>query len=206
MASRPVSVLVRLPSFLAFLAPLALGSVASVASVACSGSPPPPADSASSKGAPKVSTTTRIPSFAVSNENLNVDSIGMRDGAVKPDGSRDHVFTAVIDGPVEALFLVEVNQKGEPIYGFRADTLVGTQDLPRELGGVVDTGKMTIGVGVVENNKFVNEDSGTVVLGEGHHVLKLYAPNTNLLAAGDFVRLYVRSPDGGIVTSPVAPY
>jgi hypothetical protein len=194
MVSRLTSRLVGL----VVLAPLACG--------ACSGSPPPPAESTSSKGAVKVSTTTKIPAFSVSNENLNVDSIGMRDGALKPDGSRDHVFTATIDGPVEALFLVEVNQKGDPIYGFRADTMVGGQDLPRELGGVVDTGKMTIGVGVVENNKFVNEDNGSVVLGDGHHVLKLYAPNTNLLAAGDFVRLYVRSPDGGIVASPVSAY
>jgi Ethanolamine utilization protein EutJ (predicted chaperonin) len=116
------------------------------------------------------------------------------------------VFLATIDGPADALFVVEVNQKGEPVYGFRADSVIGAEDLPRELGGVVDTGRMTTGIGVVEDGKFVNADSGAVTLGAGLHHIKIYAPNTNLQVAGDFVRLYVRAPDGPLVASPVAPY
>jgi hypothetical protein len=183
---------------------LALALVA----LACSGPAKPAAQggsaavSAPSSGA----TTTKISAFAVSNENLNVDTVGMRDGALRPDGLRDHVFTATVDGPFDALFLVETNQKGEPIYGFRADTVIGGADLPRELGGVVDTGKMTIGVGVVEDGKFVNAESGAATLGPGHHELRLYAPNTNLLVGGDFIRLYAKTPDGSVVGSPVASY
>ena len=157
------------------------------------GPPPPPPD-------------TKVVSFAVSNENLNVDKVGMRDGALKPDGNRDHAFTATIDGPFDALFIVEVNQKGEPIYGYRADTLVGTTDLPQELGGVIDTGSMTVGMGIVENGRFVNDENGGVTLVKGLHNITLYAPNTAHLQAGDFVRLYVRGSNGGLAKSAPAPY
>lgn len=175
--------------------------------LACSGpSSPPPAAPAQPKVVASATGATKVTAFAVSSENLNVDSVGMRDGVLAPDGNRDHVFTATIEGPFDAVFLVETNQKGEPIYGYRADTIVGGKDLPRELGGVVDTGKMTIGIGVVEGGKFVNADNGSVSLGAGAHTLKLYAPNTSLLAGGDYVRLYVRTGDGTIIASPIAAY
>lgn len=182
-----------------------LASVLALAAVACSGSSKPPADSGGGSK-PLTSSTTKITAFAVSNENLNVDKVGMRDGALKPDGLRDHSFTATIEGPIDAIFVVETNQKGEPTYGYRADSIVGTDVLPRELGGVIDTGKMTIGVGVSEDGKFVNADSGAVALGPGVHNIKIYAPNTNLLVGGDFVRLYARTPDGAVVASAVATY
>jgi hypothetical protein len=175
---------------------------------ACSGSPKPTVETggAGSPSKGETPSSTVISAFAVSNENLNVDQVGMHDGAIRPDGNRDHAFTATIDGPIDALFLVETNQKGEPVYGYRADSMIGGETLPRELGGVIDTGKMTTGVGAVEGGKFVNADNGSVKLGPGHHVLTLYSPNTNLLAAGDFVRLYVTTPGGSLVAGPVAPY
>ena len=153
-----------------------------------------------------VVSATKVLAFSVDNENLQVDKIGMKDGQLRPDGNRDHAFSAMIDGPFDALFLIETNPKGDPIYGYRADTLVGSEDLPKELGGVVDTGTMTIGMAVSENGKFINGETGSVSLAAGPHQLKLYAPNTNLLAAGDFLRLYVRTPGGGLVASPIASY
>lgn len=157
------------------------------------GPPPPPPD-------------TKVLSFAVTNENLNVDKVGMRDGSLRPDGNRDHAFSATIDGPFDALFIVETNAKGEPVYGYRADTLVGGQDLPQDLGGVIDTGNMTVGIGVVENGRFLNGESGEVNAGRGLHDLTLYSPNTAALQAGDFVRLYVRGSNGGLAKSAPAPY
>ncbi len=73
---------------------------------------------------PKPEPPTRIAAFSVSNENLNVDKVGVRDGFTKPDGNRDLAFRATIEGPFDALFILSVDKKGEPAYGLRADTLV----------------------------------------------------------------------------------
>jgi hypothetical protein len=149
---------------------------------------------------------TTIMSFAVSNENLNVDRVGLRDGFLKPDGNRDLAFAATISGPYEALFVVSTNAKGEPGYGLRADTLTGTDEIPTELGGVIDTGKMTVGIGVVESGKFTNGESGSAHGGPGLHNLTLYIPNTATLQAGSHVRLYLRIPGGALVPGPITPY
>ncbi len=153
-----------------------------------------------------VPSDTKVTAFSVDNENLQIDKIGMKDGQLRPDGNRDHAFNATIDGPFDAVFIVEVNQKGEPVYGYRADSLVGSEELPRELGGVIDTGTMTIGMAVSENGKFVNGESGSVSLAAGIHQIKIYAPNTNTLVAGDFVRIYVRTASGALVAGPIATY
>jgi hypothetical protein len=148
-----------------------------------------------------------VVAFAVSPENLVVDKVGLRDGYQRPDGNRDLAFTTTIQGPVDAIFVVSTNQKGEPGYGLRADTLVGSEEIPSELGGVIDTGKMTVGIGIVESGtaKFLNGESGSIRLGAGVHNLTLYIPNTATLQAGSFVRLYVKSA-GALIPGPITPY
>jgi hypothetical protein len=153
-----------------------------------------------------VSTTTTIAGFAVSAENLSVDMVGLRDGFLKPDGNRDLAFSASVNGPFDALFLVSTNAKGEPGYGLRADTLTGSDELPRELGGELDIGRMTVGIGVVEGGRYINLDSGAARGGPGAHALTLYVANTATLQAGQFVRLYVRTPEGVLLAGPVTPY
>ena len=126
---------------------------------------------------------------------------------MKPDGNRDLAFNASIDGPFEALFVVSTNAKGEPGYGLRADTLTGGSEIPTELGGVIDTGKMTVGIGVVENGKFINGESGSAIASPGLHNLTLYVPNSATLRPGSFVRLYVRAPGASaLLPGPIAPY
>lgn len=145
-------------------------------------------------------------SFSVSNENLNVDRVSMRDGLLRPDGVRDLAFSAQIDGPFEALFVVSTNRKGEPVYGLLADTLSAREPLPSELGTVADTGRMTVGIGVVENGRFINGESGSAHGTSGVHTLKLYVPNPATLQPSSFVRLYLRSEEGVLVAGPIAPY
>lgn len=153
-----------------------------------------------------VASDTKVTAFTVDDENLQVDKVGMKDGQLHPDGNRDHAFSATIDGAFDAVFVIETNQKGEPIYGYRADSLVGSEELPRELGGVIDTGTMTIGLAVSENGKFISGESGSVSLPPGIHQIKIYSPNTNTLVAGDFIRLYVRTASGALAASPIATY
>lgn len=177
-----------------------------LAALGCAGAAPAAGGTTATK-ASAAASPTKVVSFTVSNENLNVDKVGLRDGFMKPDGNRDLAFTASIDGPFEALFIVSTNAKGDPGYGLRADTLIGSEDIPTELGGVIDTGKMTVGIGVVEGGKFINAESGSAHGGTGIHNLTLYVPNTATLQPGSFVRLYVRAPGGGpLVPGPVTPY
>jgi len=184
----------------------ALGAlVSSVA--ACSSKPAAQGDTTVAKTSAAPVASTRVVAFGVSNENLNVDKVGMRDGFMKPDGARDLAFTTTIDGPFESLFVLSVNAKGEPSYGLRADTLTGNEDIPTELGGVIDTGKMTVGIGVVEGGKFINGESGSAHGGPGLHNLTLYIPNTATLQGGSFVRIYVRAPGNtALIPGPITPY
>ena len=151
--------------------------------------------------------STKVTAFSVDVENLNVDKIAMRDGGIRPDGNRDLVFRATVDGPADALYIVTTNEKGDPHYGFRADTIAGHEELPSELGSVVDIGRLTVWIAVVENGKFINTDGGALGdLPAGSHQLKLYVPNTGNLQPGAHLRLYARAPNGGLAKGPVIRY
>ena len=189
---------------LALATPVALALVA-ISLAACSG-PAARGTTTTAKAGPAATSATTIAAFSVSNENLNVDKVGLRDGLIRPDGNRDLAFSTTINGPFEALFVVSTNAKGEPGYGLRADTLTGRDEIPTELGGVIDTGKMTVGIGVVEGGRFINGESGSAHGGAGLHVLTLYVPNTATLQPGSHVRIYVKTPEGALLPGPIAPY
>lgn len=150
---------------------------------------------------------TRVTAFSVDADNLRVDRIAMRDGGMRPDGNRDLVFRATVEGPADALYLVTVSERGEPLYGFRADTIVGHEELPSSLGSVVDIGQLTVWIAVVENERFINAEGGTLgTLPAGSHQLRLYVPNTGNLMPGTYLRLYARSLNGGLAPGPVIRY
>lgn len=151
--------------------------------------------------------STKVTAFSVDPENLQVDKIAMRDGGIRADGNRDLVFRATVEGPADALYVVTVSEKGEPHYGFRADTIAGHEELPSELGNVVDVGRLTVWIAVVEDGKFINSEGGALGnLAPGAHQLKLYVPNTGNLAGGSHLRLYARAPNGGLAKSPIVAY
>jgi hypothetical protein len=157
--------------------------------------------------APAAPEATKVTAFSVDIENLNVDKIAMRDGGIRPDGNRDLVFRATVEGPADAMYIVTTSAKGDPSYGFRADTVVGHEELPSELGSVVDVGRLTVWIAVVENGHFINGEGGTLGnLSAGPHQLKLYVPNTGNLASGSHLRLYLRAPNGGLAKGPVIAY
>lgn len=156
---------------------------------------------------PVAPDSTKVTAFSVDIENLNVDKIAMRDGGIRPDGNRDLVFRATVEGPADALYIVTTSETGEPHYGFRADTIVGHEELPSELGSVVDVGRLTVWIAVVEDGKFINGEGGTLGnLAPGPHHLKLYVPNTGNLQPGSHLRLYARAPNGGLAKGPVVRY
>lgn len=178
---------------------------------ACKSSTPAasPDEQAGVKPGPQTPATTKVTAFAVHQDNLNVDKISMKDGQIAPDGNRDLAFTATVEGPADALYLVTTDDKGSPIHGFRADTIGGGEELPQELAaaGQVDVGRLTVWIAVAENGRFVNDERGRLgTLPAGPHALKMYVPNTGTLQPGKHLRLYARAPGGAIVGGPVVPY
>ncbi len=188
-----------------FLTVLALGACGPAQDPAAAGAGP--SRKARGDTPPVPPDSTKVTAFSVDIENLNVDKIAMRDGGIQPDGNRDLVFRATVDGPADALYIVTTSEKGDPYYGFRADTINGHEELPSELGSVVDVGRLTVWIAVVEDGKFINGEGGTLGnLSPGTHQLKLYVPNTGNLKPGSFLRLYARAPNGGLAKGPIVAY
>lgn len=149
----------------------------------------------------------KILTFTVDNDNLMVDLVGSQDGATRPDGARDLVFAAELEGPFDAIFVYATDDRGNPTGLLRANTLTGGQESPPELGGVLETGKLSAGIHVAENGKFINKESGALPkLADEKHSLKLYIANTGVLQPGVHVRLYGRLVDGTLVKGPVIRY
>ncbi len=135
-----------------------------------------------------------------------MDKVGTRDGALAADGAVDLVFTADVQGPLVALFLVSVDEKGRPSGQFRANTLIGAEEAPEELGGTLELGKLSVGIGVMEDGKFLNKPNGALPALEGAHKLVLYVPNMNKLKEGMKLRLIARSTKGSLVMGPIFAY
>ncbi len=147
-------------------------------------------------------TPAKVESFNVANDSLTVDKVGMRDGELVPDGSKDLVFEAVVSGPVTQLFVFQTSDKCSPSGAFRSDTLIGAQEAPKELGGELELGKLALGMGVMENGKFINREGGSIpTLSAERHSLRLYIGNTNSLQTGTHACLFALQPDGVLVKS-----
>jgi hypothetical protein len=148
------------------------------------------------------STPARIESFTVAVDSLTVDKVGMRDGELVPDGSKDLAFDAVVTGPATQLFVFQTSDKCNPAGAFRADTLTGQQEAPKELGGELELGRLALGMGVMENGKFINREGGSIPpLSAERHTLHLYIGNTNTLQPGTHACLFALQPDGVLVKS-----
>jgi hypothetical protein len=176
---------------------------------ACGGKPAAAPASTTTAGTEAAAAKATVVSFAVDPESHTVDKVGGTDGAFHADGANDIVFAAQIDGPFKALFLVETDETGKSAHDFGADTLVGTQQAPDELGGILEQGKFTSGIAVFENGKLVNEGNGSLGdkgVGPGRHALKLYINEDPRLGKTGHIQLLVLAVDGTLVKGPVIPY
>jgi len=181
---------------------VATGLAVGVAFAACD--PGPAKDPSAAPGG--VKTPARIESFGLAPESLRVDKIGMRDGALKPDGSLDIVFTARISGPTKSIFISMANEACDPIGGFRASTATGNEPAPAELGGALELGRMSGGIAVEEGGRFLNGDNGSIALTAGPHDVKLYVANLGTLRDGATLCAYAVGADGSLVRSPPLKY
>lgn len=185
-----------------FATGLTTGLALGVAFVACE--PAPAKDLTTVPGVAK--TPAKIESFSLAPESLHVDKIGMRDGALKPDGSLDIVFLARISGPAKSIFISMANEACDPVGGFRASTATGNEPAPAELGGALELGRMSGGIAVEEGGRFLNGDNGSIALTAGTHDVKLYVSNLGTLRDGVTVCAYAVGGDGSLVRSPPLKY
>ncbi|WP_394828341.1 hypothetical protein [Pendulispora albinea] len=181
----------------------ALAALALAPTMGCSArasSAPAPAASSSVE---VHSTGASIASLQVAPESLQVDKVGGRDGYLYPDGLRDLVFTADVTGPISAFFLLSTDERGEPNGFFRTNTLTRAEEAPKEFGGMLELGRMTPGLGVYEEGKPLNKDSGAVNVPAGRHLLKLYTSNPGNVTSRSYLRLFGVLADKSIVKSPI---
>jgi hypothetical protein len=186
-------------------------TVACATLAACGGKPAaPPASATGATGATDTSSAkTTVVSFAVDPESHKVDKVGGTDGAFHADGSPDLVFAAQIDGRFKALFLVETDETGKSVHDYGADTLVGAQEAPEELGGMLEQGKFSSGIAVFEGGKLLNEGDGSLGdagVGPGRHALKLHINEDPRLGKAGYLQLLVLSRDGALIKGPVVAY
>jgi hypothetical protein len=200
---RPVA---RLPSLRSGGARVAL--LLAVTAVACGPSQPAQTSGATNATSDTKTTTTapsapaQIVSFALGQDSLQFDKVGMRDGELNPDGAKDLSFDAVVVGPITQLFVFQTDAKCAVSGSFRSDTLVGSQEAPQELGGTLELGRLALGMGVQENGKFINKETGAIpLLTPERHTLRLYIGNTNALQPRTHACLFALQPDGVLVRS-----
>ena len=84
--------------------------------------------------------------------------------------------------------------------------MVGSQEIPKEVGVTMMKGHNTAGLGVFEGDKLVSSADGGVNLGPGKHKLTLYFANTGVLTPGASLVLFVQAADKALVKGPVATF
>lgn len=177
-------------------APSAAPAASSAAPVASAKpvEPPPPAPKASFAGATKNASSGKV------------DKVGAGDGAFKGDGVKDLVIDVEFDGAATAFLLVSTDAQGMPNGEFTADTFVGTQSLPAEVGSNLNQGKFTAGLAVYEGDKLLNGKDGALpAVAEGKHKLSLYVSSKDAPQTGNY-KVIALLPEKVTVSSPVIAF
>jgi hypothetical protein len=163
------------------------------ASSAAPAPPPPPSPPDSAPKTPRA----KFVSFALAPTSGKVDKIGSKDGAFTPDGIRDLVFDAELEGASVIAFIIVANG------AYTADTFVGTQLPPSDADAEIKPGLGTAGIGVYENDKLANAPDGSLTpLPAGKHVLKLYVSSREVPSKASF-KAFAVLDDRSMVASPV---
>ena len=145
-----------------------------------------------------------VKSFTVGPESGKTDKVGGSDGALKPDGNPDLAFTADVEGPIAALFIISVTAKGEPNGEYQADTIVALDQFPADFPIAQRAGMLTAGIGVWEGGKLLSKDDGSLSIPAGAHKLDIYVSSTGVLKQGSKVQIWTMRPDKTTSKGPIA--
>jgi hypothetical protein len=172
---------------------------AAMPATSASAAPTASAKPAEPPPAPKATFT----SAAKSANSGKVDKVGPGDGAFKGDGVKDVVLDVEYDGAATAFLVVTTDGSGMPNGEFTADTFVGSQTLPSEVGANLNTGKHTAGLAVYEGDKLLNgKDGALTALAEGKHKLAFHVSSKDAPTSGSY-KVMALLPDKSLVSSSV---
>ena len=147
-------------------------------------------------------TPARVVAVSMAADSSKVDKVGASDGALQPDGTPDLAVRVELEGPITALFLVGTDANGEPSGKFQADTLIGQEEMPKELS-VAQTGKATAGLAVFEGERLLNKPDGSLPpLAGGPHTVTLYV-NAASVTGDTGLRVYALGPDKRLTAGSV---
>lgn len=148
---------------------------------------------------PTSTTATSAATLEKSPDSGQVDRVGPDDGGLRPDGVKDLSFVTQVEGPIAAVLLVSVDDQGKPTGHYQADTLIGDQPSPAEVGE--RKGGTTSGIGVYEADKLLNGPDGTLgPVAAGAHKLTLYVAASATLKPGTKLRVYLQRPDKSVIS------
>jgi hypothetical protein len=137
-------------------------------------------------------------------DSFKTDRVSPKDGALASDGNNDAALSFTVDGPIQSIVVLSVDEKtGTASGGQQWDTLVGNDVVPKVSGSTVATGGSTWQLGVSEGGAFKNNGAGSLSpLGDGTHKLTLYLSDNSQLRTLHYVAVAIR-PDGSAVRSNV---
>ncbi|WP_394840067.1 hypothetical protein LVJ94_24575 [Pendulispora rubella] len=197
----------RLPKYLVRVVGLVAPAPALVflaAFSACGGSSNAAQSPSSSSTSVEVSSNgASVRSLQISPDSLRVDKVGGRDAYLYPDGLLDISFVVDVTGPLSALFLMSTDERGEPDNFFRVNTLIGIEEAPQQFGGTLELGRMSSGLGVLEDGKWINKGDGSVSIPAGPHHLTLYTSNMGGLQSGRHLRVFGVLSDKSVIKGPI---
>jgi hypothetical protein len=135
-------------------------------------------------------------------DSFKTDHVSPTDGVLAKDGKNDAALTFTVDGPIQSIVVLSVDEKsGAASGGQQWDTLVGNDVVPKESGSMSATGAATWQLGVSEGGTFRNNGAGSLSpLGDGTHELTLYLSDNSQLRTLHYVAVAIR-PDGKAVRS-----
>ncbi|WP_394850783.1 hypothetical protein LZC95_25415 [Pendulispora brunnea] len=144
-----------------------------------------------------------VRTLQIAPDSLRVDKVGGRDAYLYPDGLLDLAFVVDVTGPLAALFLMSTDERGEPDNFFRVNTMIGTEEAPQMFGGTLELGRMSSGLGVMEEGKWINKANGSVTIPAGQHHLTLYTSNMGGLQSGRHLRVFGVLSDRSVIKGPI---
>lgn len=126
------------------------------------------------------------------------DLVGPGDSQLAGDGAPDGVMRATVQGPLSALYLVEIGPDGKVVPNIEWDTTSGP--VPAEVGAGFETGEQTSILGVFKDGKPVGPP---FALDAGSHELTLAVWDNGCFQKGRGCQLQLvgQTPSGAIVRS-----
>lgn len=153
-------------------------------------------------GGKKAGAVTGGATAAAAPDSMKADKVKDEGGPIGSDGHPDGAISLTVDGPVVGIVLLTVDNDGKPEGGQQWDTYNGDEKVPPSINAPFAVGEPTWQLGVFEGGKLQNTAEGSLKpLGDGKHMLTLYAGDSGNFDKSHHLAVYVERPDHSVVRS-----